>query len=93
MNANEMKNRVKEVLSGRLHEVPRDISVPKYYRWAGSEPIPQEGYEVEYHGDAARVLSGVGDLDQHLFPLRRRVRIEVDLNSHVAHVFLGPQNG
>ena len=88
MNANEMKNRVKEILSGQVTELPYDISVPKLYRWEGLEPIPQEHFTVEYHGDAAHVLSRVGNRDQHLLPLGRPVRIEVDLSHHIAHVFL-----
>ena len=88
MNAQETMNRVKEVLSGRLTDVPRDISVPKYSRWEGPEPIPQENFQIEYHGEAANVLRRVGNRDQHLFPLGTAVRIDVDLNQHVAHVFL-----
>ena len=90
MNAEEKKNRVKEFLLGLLHEVPHDISVPKYNRWEGSQPIPipQEPYTVVYHGDAATILRKVDDRDERLFPLRRPVRMDVDLNQHVVHVFL-----
>jgi hypothetical protein len=88
MNSKEMESRVKEVLTGRLVEVPYDISVPKYNSWQGPQPIPQEGYRVEYHGGAAQVLSRVRNRDQSLSPLRRPVRIEVDLNQHLVHVFL-----
>jgi hypothetical protein len=92
MNANEMKNRVKEILSGQLTQLPHDISVPKLYRWEGLEPIPQEHFTVEYHGEAAHVLGRVDNRDQRLLPLRRPLRIEVDLSHRVAHVFLGPSD-
>jgi hypothetical protein len=87
---NEKKARVSEALLGCLHEAPREISVPRFTRWVGLQPIPQDDYRVEYHNDAANIFGRVGNFDQRLFGLHRRVRIEVDLAFKVAHVFLDP---
>ena len=66
------------------------MSVPRYLRWEGLRPWPQDDYRVEYHGDAAEILRRVGDADQTLYPLHRRLRIEPDLKLSIVHVFLEP---
>jgi hypothetical protein len=88
MDSNRRRTLVKETLLAHIHEVPYDISVPKFDRWNGIQPVPQDPYEVQYHGDAAIVLRMVGNSDQRLVDLRRPLRIDVDLDGQIAHVFL-----
>jgi hypothetical protein len=90
MKPSDKRAQVEEALRARLHEVPRDLSVPRYVRWDGLQPCPQDDYRVEYHGDAAQILSQVGSLDQTLYPLRKRLRIEPDLELSIVHIFLEP---
>lgn len=52
----DKRAQVEEALRARLHEVPYDLAVPRYLRWEGLQPCPQDDYRVEYHGDAAEIF-------------------------------------
>jgi len=92
MEANEKKAWIEDAFRARMHEGPDRVSVPRFTRWTGTglEPIPQDDYAVRYEGDAEHTLRRVGNADPTLANLRRRLRIEVDLDHHVLHISLDP---
>ena len=92
MEANEKKARIEEAFRARMHEGPDSVPVPRVARWTGTglEPIPYDDYAVRYVGDAKHILLRVGKADPTLANLRRRLKIDVDLDHHVLHISLAP---
>jgi hypothetical protein len=88
MELGPKKDEVVSAFLEHLPEAPLDLWFPKRGTWVGLDPKPQWHVEVVYHDGADKLLHRVADQDSRLFPLRERLKFELDKTGARLHVFL-----